>query len=92
MTSGVAAGDVRDLNGHGTVVASLAARASGDARLLIIRAGSSSGAFSDANEAAAIRYAVDHGARFVNLSLGGPRTSAVERSAAARARTSSATA
>ena len=72
---------VRDLNGHGTVVASIVARASGDARLLIIRAGSSSGAFSDANEAAAIRYAVDHGARIVNLSLGGPRTSAVERAA-----------
>lgn len=73
--------DVRDLNGHGTTVASILARSSGSARLLIIRAGSSSGAFSDANEAAAIRYAVDHGARVVNLSLGGPRTSAAERSA-----------
>ena len=73
--------DVRDLNGHGTHVASIIARSSGNARLLIIRAGSSSGAFSDANEAAAIRYAVDHGARIVNLSLGGPRTSSVERAA-----------
>lgn len=73
--------DVRDLNGHGTIVASLVARSSGNARLLIIRAGSSSGAFSDANEAAAIRYAVNHGARIVNLSFGGPRTSAVERAA-----------
>jgi len=73
--------DVRDLNGHGTRVATLIARESGGARLMIIRAGSSSGAFSDANEAAAIRYAVDHGARIVNLSLGGPRTSAAERSA-----------
>ena len=73
--------DVRDLNGHGTKVASLIARSSGGARLLIIRAGSSSGAFSDAGEAAAIRYAVDHGARIVNLSLGGPRTSSVERAA-----------
>jgi subtilisin family serine protease len=71
--------DVTDANGHGTEVASLVAEASGGARLLIIRAGSSSGAFSDANEAAAIRYAVDHGARIVNLSLGGPRTSTVER-------------
>jgi subtilisin family serine protease len=73
--------DVRDLNGHGTLVASIVARSSGNARLLIIRAGSSSGAFSDVNEAAAIRYAVDHGARIVNLSLGGPRTSTIERAA-----------
>jgi subtilisin family serine protease len=73
--------NVRDLNGHGTVVASLIARSSGAARLLIIRAGSSSGAFSVANESAAIRYAVDHGARILNLSFGGPRTSALERSA-----------
>ena len=73
--------DVSDPNGHGTKVASLIARANGDARLLIIRAGSSSGAFSDASEAAAIRYAVVHGARIVNLSLGGPRRSGVERSA-----------
>jgi subtilisin family serine protease len=73
--------DVADRNGHGTKVASIVARASGDARLLLIRAGSSSGAFSNANEAAAIRYAVDHGARIVNLSLGGPATSTVEQAA-----------
>jgi subtilisin family serine protease len=73
--------DVRDPNGHGTEVARIVARESGGAKLLIIRAGSSSGAFSDANEAAASRYAVDHGARIVNLSLGGPRTSSVERAA-----------
>jgi subtilisin family serine protease len=73
--------DVADANGHGTQVASIIARDGGGARLLVIRAGSSSGAFTDANEAAAIRYAVAHGARIVNLSLGGPRTSAVERAA-----------
>jgi thermitase len=73
--------DVRDLNGHGTQVASIVARSSGNARLMIIRAGSSSGAFSEANVAGAIRYAVDHGARIVNLSLGGPTTSTLERSA-----------
>ncbi len=73
--------DVRDLNGHGTRVASVIARENAGARLLIIRAGSSSGAFSDANEAAAIRYAVDHGARIINLSLGGSRTSQLERAA-----------
>jgi thermitase len=73
--------DVADQNGHGTQVASIIARESGAARLLVIRAGSSSGAFSDVNEAAGIRYAVEHGARIINLSLGGPRTSAVERAA-----------
>jgi subtilisin family serine protease len=73
--------DVRDRNGHGTKVASLIAGASGGARLMIIRAGSSSGAFSNAGEATAIRYAVDHEARIINLSLGGPRTSSVERAA-----------
>jgi len=73
--------DVRDLNGHGTRVASIIARESGGARLMIIRAGSSSGAFTDADEATAIRYAVDHGARIVNLSIGGPRSSPAERAA-----------
>jgi subtilisin family serine protease len=77
--------DVRDLNGHGTFVTSLAARASGDARLLIVKAGSSSGAFSNATEATAIRYAVDHGAQIVNLSLAGPQTSPPERAAVAYA-------
>jgi len=73
--------DVRDLNGHGTRVVAVIVRENASARMLIIRAGSSSGAFSDANEAAAIRYAVDHGARIINLSLGGPTTTPVERAA-----------
>jgi len=73
--------DVRDANGHGTEVARIVARESGGAKLLVIRAGSSSGAFTDANEAAAIRFAVEHGAKIINLSLGGPRTSTAERSA-----------
>jgi thermitase len=74
-------GNVHDPNGHGTFVASLAAAFSGDARLLIVKAGSSSGAFTDEAEAAAIRYAVGHGARIVNLSIGGSGTSPVERAA-----------
>src|SRR5689334_9538615 len=52
--------DVRDANGHGTFVTSIAAAYSGEARLLVIRAGSASGAFTDDAEAAAIRYAVAH--------------------------------
>jgi subtilisin family serine protease len=73
--------DVRDVNGHGTFVASLAATASGDAKLLVIKAGSDGGSFTDSNEAAAITYAVDHGARILNLSVGGPTTSPTERRA-----------
>ncbi|HZC31098.1 MAG TPA: S8 family serine peptidase, partial [Gaiellaceae bacterium] len=73
--------NVGDSNGHGTLVASLAAEASGDARLLIIKAASPSGAITDSLEAAAIRYAVDHGARIVNLSIGGSHTSSTERAA-----------
>ncbi|HEY4413354.1 MAG TPA: S8 family serine peptidase [Gaiellaceae bacterium] len=73
--------NVQDENGHGTFVASIAAAYGGDARLLLIKAGSSSGAFTDATESAAIRYAVRHGARIINLSIGGPSTSKTERAA-----------
>lgn len=83
--------DVTDLNGHGTFVASLAAGsvtnddgvagAGGDAQLIVVQAGGANGSFTDVQEAAAIVYAVDRGAKIVNLSLGGPETSATERRA-----------
>jgi len=83
--------DVTDLNGHGTFVAALAAGSGsngegvagvgGEAQLLIVQAGGPTGAFSDVEEAAAIVYAVDHGARILNLSLGGSSTSTAERRA-----------
>ncbi|MGH2970792.1 MAG: S8 family peptidase [Gaiellaceae bacterium] len=73
--------NVRDANGHGTFVASLAAAYGGDARLLVVKAGSASGAFTDQFESAAIHYAIAHGARILNLSIGGPSTSTVERAA-----------
>lgn len=73
--------DVHDANGHGTFVTSLAAAYGGNARLLVIRAGSSSGAFTDAAESSAIHYAIRHGARIINLSIGGPTTSKIERAA-----------
>jgi serine protease len=83
--------DVRDLNGHGTFVASLAvgsvdnsdgiAGFGGDARLMIVQANRSTTAFTDMDEADAIIWAVDHGARIVNLSIGGPSTSTTERDA-----------
>jgi len=73
--------DVRDTYGHGTLVASIAAAAGGDARLLIVKAAGTSGTISATSEAAAIRYAVTHGARILNLSFAGPTTSPVERAA-----------
>lgn len=73
--------DVQDTCGHGTFVASIAATSGGAARLLIIKAVDRSGLISVGGEAAAIRYAVTHGARIVNLSFAGPTTSPVERAA-----------
>jgi subtilisin family serine protease len=83
--------EVTDANGHGTFVSALAAGSStngegiagvaGNAGLLVIQAGDPTGAFTDVDEAAAIVYAVDHGAKIVNLSLGGQGTSTTERRA-----------
>ena len=77
--------------GHGTFVAALAAGSvtngegiagfGGDAQLMIVKAGSGDGSFTDLDEASAIVYAVDHGARIINLSLGGPSTSNTEKKA-----------
>jgi subtilisin family serine protease len=83
--------DIRDLVGHGTFVSSLAAGSvsngegiagfGGDANLLVVKVAGKGGTISDVDEAAAIVYAVDQGARIVNLSFGGPTTSATERAA-----------
>ena len=83
--------DVRDSAGHGTFVAALAAGSvtngdgiagfGGDAQLLIIKAGAGDGSFTDLDEATAVVYAVDHGARIINLSLGGATTTSTEKKA-----------
>jgi len=82
---------VRDRLGHGTFVSSLAAGSvengvgisgfGGDARLLVVQAIDADGYITDVDEAAAIVYAVKHGAKIVNLSIGGPETSAIEQRA-----------
>jgi subtilisin family serine protease len=78
--------NVTDVVGHGTFVASLAAGSAtngegiagmgGEAPLIGIKAGE--GFLSDFDIAAAITYAVDHGARVINLSLGGRGRSITE--------------
>ena len=87
--------DVTDYQGHGTFVASLAAGSpsngegvagfGGDARLLAVQAAGADGTISDVDESAAIVYAVDHGANIINMSFGGPFSSATEESAVAYA-------
>ena len=87
--------DVTDYYGHGTFVSSLAAGSTtngegvagfgGDAKLLAVRASAPDGTFTDIDESAAIVYAVDHGAKIINMSFGGPMSSPAEQSAIAYA-------
>jgi subtilisin family serine protease len=82
---------VSDETGHGTFVASVAAGSvadggvlrgfGGDAKLMIVQANRSNDVFDDVDEAAGIVWAVEHGARIVNLSIGGASTSRVEQNA-----------
>ncbi len=93
ITHNAVTGDsaVSDATGHGTFVASLAAGSvtngsalsgfGGDAKLMIVQANRNTNAFNDVDEAAGIVWAVDNGAKIVNLSIGGAETSQVERDA-----------
>ena len=83
--------DVTDKQGHGTFVSSLAAGSwtnaegvagfGGDAKLLDVQAAKVDGTITDVDSAAAIVYAVDHGADIINMSYGGPTPSATEHNA-----------
>src|SRR5581483_2517161 len=80
--------DVRDYYGHGTFVASLAAGSvsndegiagfGGDAQLLCVQVAHDDGSISDIDETTGIVYAVEHGAKIINLSLGGTQPSKLE--------------
>ncbi len=82
---------VSDVTGHGTFVASLAAGSvtsasvlsgfGGDAKLMVVQANRTADTFDDVDEAAGIVWAVDNGAKIINLSIGGAQTSQVERDA-----------
>jgi len=77
-----AAGGGRDTNGHGTMVSGIAAAVSGngrgvagvapDARLAVAKVLAANGEGRVEDIVAGIRWAVDQGARVVNLSLGDP--------------------
>jgi thermitase len=67
--------DDSDLNGHGTQTASLAAAACGGCSILPVRVGGADGVTPWSATAAGITWAVDHGARVVSISLGGPESS-----------------
>jgi subtilisin family serine protease len=85
-----------DDNGHGTHVAGTIAEAEGngvaesgiapDASILPVKVLDATGSGSDSDVAAGIVWAADHGARIVNLSLGGSETSTVLADAVAYAR------
>lgn len=72
--------------GHGTFIAGLIALIAPECRIMPIRAFTPDGMSNAFTVAAAIKYAVDHGANVINLSFGSPKKSAVVREAIKYAR------
>ena len=87
--------DVTDTVGHGTFVAGVAAAATNntagvagagyDTSILAVKVADVNGNATVDNVAAGIVWAAQHGAKVINLSLGGPDTSSLEQGAIAQA-------
>src|SRR5688572_28151941 len=77
--------DASDANGHGSAVAASVLAACPSCRILPVRVLSDRGAAPWSRVAAGIVWAVDHGARVVNLSIAGPGGSRALRQAVAYA-------
>ena len=82
--------DPMDDHGHGTHVAGAITMTAGNgggvglaygAKIMCIKAGSSSGTFASYDVAKAIKYAVDNGADVINMSFGGEEKSAIVEAA-----------
>ncbi|MEK7317256.1 MAG: S8 family serine peptidase [Candidatus Eisenbacteria bacterium] len=74
-------GFIDESAGHGTHVAGIIATGAPDAQLLIARVLDADGRGDFANVAAGVRWALDRGARVINLSLGGVRGSNIVQDA-----------
>jgi subtilisin family serine protease len=83
--------NIRDYHGHGTVIAGIIAAGIGKrygiaginpwARIMALKAVELNGKGGSVNVTRAIVYAVDHGARVINISLGGDQLSKGEQAA-----------
>jgi len=83
--------DIDDRNGHGTVIAGIIAARVGKgfgiaginpwARIMPVKMMEMNGKGGSINLARAVLYAVDHGARVINLSVGGPHLTVTEQAA-----------
>lgn len=67
--------DVTDGNGHGTHVAGIVLQADPSARIMPVRVMDRTGFGTDQGVSAGIVWAVENGAKVINLSLGGPARS-----------------